>query len=67
MGRDLTPEELKEFEERRREDDQHIAKIFGITVEELRTRRKKASDEVHADDSWEKELNERNKRKAGIL
>ena len=42
------------------------AELMEIPYEELEAARKKATDEVYGDDSWEKELDAKNRAKAGI-
>ena len=42
------------------------AELMEIPHEELEAARKKAMDEVDGDDSWEKELDAKNRAKAGI-
>lgn len=66
MGRPLTPEELAEFEARRKAQNEKTANALGMSAEYLDEIRRKAAEEVHADDSWEKELNRKNRAKAGI-
>lgn len=64
MGRDLTPEERKEFERKRRKQIEETAGIFGMSAEEHERLYKKAVAEM--DDDWEKELDAKNRAKAGI-
>lgn len=66
MGRPLTPEELAEFEARRKTENEKTAKALGMSAEHLDEIRRKAAKKVRADDSWEKELNRKNRAKAGI-
>ena len=66
MGRKLTPEEKAEIDKIHRESKERTAKVFGITVEELEEIEAKARAQVEADDSWEKELDARNRARAGI-
>jgi len=42
------------------------AELMEIPYEELEAARKKATDEVYGDDSWEKELDAKNRAKAGM-
>lgn len=67
MEREVTPEELKEYEEYRRKCMERNAELMGLSVDELIKIEEKARAEVLADDEWEKELNERNKSRAGII
>ena len=65
MGRGLTPEERAAYEKRRQEDLQEASRKLGIPVERLEELREKARSEVITEE-WEKELNMKNRAKAGI-
>lgn len=67
MGRDLTPQEREEFEKKRRKDLEKISRLTGISVEEHERIYQKALSELRSeDDEWEKELDRKNRAKAGI-
>lgn len=66
MGRKLTPEEITELQKRRNKDIELSAKKLGITPKRLEELHRKARESIILDDSWEKELDERNRKKAGI-
>lgn len=66
MGRKLTDEELKEFQEKRKDTAEKISHSFGITIEELEIMENEAREATYNDTAWEKELDARNKAKAGI-
>lgn len=67
MGRALTEEELVEYNKQRRETMKRTAELMGISVEEIERIEAKARAELEKEgDGWEKELNERNKARAGI-
>lgn len=67
MGRDLTPQEREEFEKKRRKQLEEICSRLGISVEEHERIYQKALSETLAEgDDWEKELDARNRAKAGI-
>ena len=51
----------------REEQGHKAAELLGIPYETLVEIENRAREEVLSDDSWEKELAEKNKRKAGIL
>ena len=63
---DLDPIYWEEFHKTQEERGKRAAKMMGISYEDLESIRKKAADEVHADDSWIKELDKKNRAKAGI-
>lgn len=65
MGRGLTPEERAAYEKQRQESLQEASRKLGITAERLKELEEKARPEVVSDE-WEKELNKRNRAKAGI-
>ncbi len=67
MGRELTPKESEEYLKYREEQGHKAAELLGIPYETLVEIENRAREEVLSDDSWEKELAEKNKRKAGIL
>lgn len=66
MGRKLTPEEISEFQKQRIKDIELSSQKLGMTLEQLEKLHRKARESVVLDDSWEKELDERNRKKAGI-
>ena len=66
MGRPLTEAELREYEERRRKSAEETAKLLHISVEELERMEAEARAKLDADDTWEKELDAKNRAKAGI-
>lgn len=65
MGRGLTPEERAAYEKRRQKDLQEASRKLGISAERLEELREKARSEVITEE-WEKELNRKNRAKAGI-
>lgn len=67
MGRDLTPTEREEYEKSRMESLIKTAALLGISTDELLKIEEKAKREVYKDTDWEKQLNERNKKRAGII
>lgn len=64
MGRDLTPQEREEYEKKRRRQLEENCRRLGISVEEHERLYRKAVAEM--DDEWEKELDAKNRAKAGI-
>lgn len=67
MGRELTPQEREEFEKRRRKQLEENTRRLGISVEERERIYQKALSEMLAEgDEWEKELDAKNRAKAGI-
>lgn len=67
MGRELTPQEREEFEKRRRKQLEENTRRLGISVEERERIYQKALSETLAEgDDWEKELDAKNRAKAGI-
>lgn len=67
MSRPLTDEEMRKFKERQRAAAERTAKLLGISVEELEARENAARAKIEAEgDEWEKELDRKNKAKAGI-
>ena len=66
MGRGLTPEELAEYEAKRRKELEENARKLGVTPEWILEQQAKATAELEADDEWEKELDRKNREKAGI-
>lgn len=67
MGRELTLEEMAQHKNRREKSDKEIAEMLGIPLDTFLEIERKATEAALSDTSWEKELNEKNKRKAGIL
>lgn len=73
MGRDLSPKELADFQKERENEFEREAEKLGATVAKIKQDHEKiaALYEKHRveliTDEWEKELVEKNKRKAGIL
>ena len=65
MSRGLTPEERAAYEKRRREDIQEASRKLGMPAEKLNDLYEKARSEVITEE-WEKELNRKNRAKAGI-
>ena len=65
MGRGLTPEERAAYEKRRQKNLQEASRKLGISAERLEELREKARSEVITEE-WEKELNRKNRAKAGI-
>ena len=66
MGRELTPEEMIEYKKQREKRGKEIAEMLGIPYDTLLEIEQKATEEVLSDTSLKKELNEKNKHKAGI-
>lgn len=66
MGRKLTPEEISEFQKQRRKEIELSSQKLGMTPEQLEKFHRKARESVVLDNSWEKELDKRNRNKAGI-
>lgn len=66
MARKLTEAERKEYEKRRKESIERNAALLGITPAEIEKREAEARAKLTADDDWEKELDARNRAKAGI-
>lgn len=67
MGRDLTPQEREEFEKKRRKDLEKISRLTGISMEEHERIYQKALSDLRSEgDEWEKELDRKNRAKAGI-
>ena len=66
MGKPLTEAEMREYEERRRKSLERSSKLLGIPVEEIERREAEARAKLEADDTWEKELDAKNRAKAGI-
>lgn len=66
MGRKLTDEERKAYEHRRKESLERNAALLGISADEIERREAAARVMLDADDEWERELDARNRAKAGI-
>lgn len=66
MGRKLTDEERKAYERRRKESLERNATLLGISADEIERREAAARAMLDADDEWERELDARNRAKAGI-
>lgn len=67
MGRALTPQEREEFEKKRRKQLEENSRRLGLSAEEHERLYQKALAEVLAEgDEWEKELDAKNRAKAGI-
>ena len=66
MGRPLTPQEEAEFNRKRREALERNAALMGISVEEIERREAAARAALDADTEWEKELDAKNRARAGI-
>lgn len=73
MGRDLSPKEFAEFQKERENEFEREAEKLGVAVEKIKQDHEKFAvlyEKHRAElitDEWEKELIEKNKRKAGIL
>lgn len=57
---------MEEFERNRQREMERTAEKIGIPPEELDRIRREAAEEVHADDGWIKELDRKNRERAGI-
>ena len=66
MGRQLTPEEKAAYEAKRRGRLKEASEQMGLKEEFVDELEKKAREAVLADDEWEKELDRKNRAKAGI-
>lgn len=66
MGHKLTDEERKAYERRRKESLERNAALLGISADEIERREAAARAMLDADDEWERELDARNRAKAGI-
>lgn len=67
MGRALTPHEREEFEKKRQKQLEENSRRLGLDVEEReRIYRKALADVLAEGDEWEKELDAKNRAKAGI-
>lgn len=66
MGCKLTDEERKAYERRRKESLERNAALLGISADEIERREAAARAMLDADDEWERELDARNRAKAGI-
>ena len=67
MGRALTPQEQAEFDKKRCKQLEEICGRLGISVEEHERIYQRALSETLAEgDEWEKELDAKNRAKAGI-
>lgn len=67
MGRELTPQEREEFERKRRKQLEENSSRLGLSVEERERLYQEALAEMLAEgDDWEKELDAKNRAKAGI-
>lgn len=64
MGKGFTPEELAEWEAKRRREREETAKKLGVTADWLE--KKEAEARAELDDEWEQELNRKYREKAGI-
>lgn len=67
MGRALTPQEREEFEKKRQKQLEENSRRLGLDVEEHeRIYRKALADVLAEGDEWERELDAKNRAKAGI-
>lgn len=67
MGRKLTETEMLEYQEQRKKNLEKSSALLGIPVEEIEHLEAKARAELEKKgNDWEKELDKKNRAKAGI-